>query len=52
MAAGHPEAGFDNTTVLQFTLRARGFSTPGFEVTFTVIALMAIIIIYRKKRQN
>jgi len=51
MAAGHPEAGIDNTTTLQFTIRSRGFSTPGFEVTFTVIALMAVIVIYRKKRK-
>ena len=51
MAAGHPDAGIDNTTVLQFTVRSRGFSTPGFEVTFTVVALMAVIVIYRKKRK-
>ena len=48
MAAGHPEIPPDNTTTLQFTVRARGFSTPGFEITFTIIALMAAIIIYRK----
>jgi len=51
MAAGHPNEGIDNSTVLQFTVRSRGFSTPGFEVTFTVIALMTVIIIYRKKRK-
>jgi len=51
MAAGHPDAGIDNTTMLQFTIRSRGFSTPGFEVTFTVVALMAVIVIYRKKRK-
>jgi len=52
MAAGHTEAGIDNTTVLQFTVRSRGFSTPGFEVTFTIVALMAVIVIYRKKQKN
>ncbi|MCK4348676.1 MAG: hypothetical protein KAW47_08675, partial [Thermoplasmatales archaeon] len=51
MAAGHPGEGIDNTTLLQFTVRSRGFSTPGFEVTFTVVALMAVIVIYRKKRK-
>jgi len=51
MAAGHPNEGIDNTTVLQFTVRSRGFSTPGFEVTLTVVALIAIIVIYRKKRK-
>ncbi len=52
MAAGHPDEGIDNTTVLQFTVRSRGFSTPGFELTFTVVALMAVIFIYRKKQKN
>jgi hypothetical protein len=49
MAAGHPEAGMDNVTVLQFTVRARGFSTPGFEAAFVIISLIAAITIYRKK---
>ena len=48
-AAGHPEAGVDNRTVLQFTVQARGFSTPGFEAAFTVIALIATLVIYKKK---
>jgi len=52
MAAGHPEAGVDNTTVLQFTVRSRGFSTPGFEATLTIVALMAIIVIFRKKQKE
>ena len=51
-AAGHPEAGWDNTTLLQFTVRARGFSTPGFEVTFSIVALIVAILIYRKKQKN
>jgi len=52
MAAGHPDAGIDNTTVLQFTVRSRGFSTPGFEVALTIVTLFAVIIIYRKKQNN
>ena len=51
-AAGHPEIGEDNTTVLLFTVRARGFSTPGFEFPFIMIALMAVIIIYRKRSKK
>ena len=51
-AAGHPELPADNTTVLTFTVRARGFSTPGFEVAFTIVALMAAIIIYKKKHRK
>jgi hypothetical protein len=51
MAAGHPEAGIDNTTILQFTVRARGFSTPGFEVAFSIISLIAIVIIYKKRKK-
>jgi hypothetical protein len=50
MAAGHPEVGIDNTTVLQFTVRSRGFSTPGFEAALTIVTLIAVIIIYRKKQ--
>jgi hypothetical protein len=52
MAAGHVEAGIDNTTTLQFTVRARGFSTPGFEVTFTLVILMAIVVIYRRSSKK
>jgi hypothetical protein len=48
-AAGHPLEGVDNTTILQFTVRARGFSTPGFEAAFTIIVLISMIIIYKKK---
>jgi hypothetical protein len=51
-AAGHPEAGIDNTTLLQFTIRSRGFSTPGFESTFVVIALIVAIILFNKKHNR
>ena len=51
-AAGHPEAGIDNTTLLQFTIRSRGFSTPGFEAAFVAIALIAAIIVFNKKRNK
>lgn len=51
-AAGHPELGADNSTILQFTVRARGFSTPGFELPFIMLALMAVIIIYRKRSKK
>jgi len=52
-AAGHAaELGYDNTTILQFTVRARGFSTPGFELPFVMLALMAVIIIYRKRSKK
>ncbi|MBU0498211.1 MAG: hypothetical protein KKG04_09720, partial [Candidatus Thermoplasmatota archaeon] len=48
-AAGHVDAGYDNSTTLQFTIRARGFSTPGFEGGILVLAIIAAILIARKK---
>ena len=48
-AAGHLDAGYDNSTTLQFTVRARGFSTPGFEGGIVIIALIGAILIARKK---
>lgn len=49
-AVGHESEGVQNTTYLYFTIRNRGFSTPGFEVAFTILALIAIIIVYKKRK--
>jgi hypothetical protein len=49
-AVGHESEGVQNTTHLYFTIRNRGFSTPGFEVAFTILALIAIIVVYKKRK--
>ena len=51
-AAGHADAGYDNSTTLQFTVRSRGFSTPGFEGGIVIIAIIGAILIARKKYRN
>jgi len=34
-----------------FTVQSRGFSTPGFEAAFVVFALMAVVIIFKKRHK-
>ncbi len=51
-AVGHESEGIQNTTYLYFTIQNRGFSTPGFELALTVLALIAIVAIYKKKKQK
>jgi len=54
MAAGHPDEGIDNSTILQFTVRSRGNiddpnpdeeSSPGFESILVIMAIFIILII-------
>ena len=52
-------AGVGNETLLStdwythtFTVRSRGFSTPGFEVAFVLVALGAILVIYKKRQKK
>jgi len=35
-----------------FTVRNRGFSTPGFEAAFTLFALVGIALIVKKRKKN
>lgn len=61
MAAGHPEAGIENTTILQVTIRARGhygensidmissYLTAIILTTVSAVILLILIIILKKK---
>lgn len=54
MAAGHPDEGIDNATILQFIVRSRGNidepnpdeeNSPGFESILTILAIFIILTI-------
>ncbi|MBU0497507.1 MAG: hypothetical protein KKC68_02720 [Candidatus Thermoplasmatota archaeon] len=62
MAAGHPEAGFDNSTVLQVTLRCRGGNSSdilddnlhislklGIGIVVGVLLLMVVMLVIRRR---
>jgi hypothetical protein len=41
-----------NTYTHIFTVRSRGFSTPGFEAIFVIFALMAVVLIFKIRQKT
>jgi len=51
-AVGHENEGIQNTTYLYFTIRNRGISTPGFELPFMIVTMIALVFMFKKRKNK